>query len=479
MKSKRIAALVLLVSVVFTGCSELTMGEASKTADATKTTESSTTLPAGTGTGTVVTQPGTTSTTQPVTTKSEDENLVAEWEGKIYPGIIISGFKVGGLTYAEAKDKLTTGKEKVLARTINFTVGTKSYSKSQDKLGVKFDFDAALETAKTVYNDLSVAEKAKIIKDAPENRINIAITPNSETLKAFSLEVYNDTFRKPSIQETGQALIRSEFEKELANRFAVTSKGSESFKAPVKTEAKLPGAAVSSAKTISQSYSWFDEGAYNRSFNVKRGVARVNGTVIQPGEVFSFNETVGSASLKNGFKTATVYSGAGMAEGSGGGICQVSSTLYGAIVKAGLPLVERHTHAYTVGYLPLGLDATIYYPSLDLKFKNTFDYPITIKGSAKDGDLVFKFVTQQDVMKGISYKFSTKVVSEGKEGWTTQYSTKLKPGKESVIYYPHPATSVKVYRSTYLNGKFVKKELFDEVSYRNLNGLRKVGKKAE
>lgn len=473
MKSKRIAALVLLVSVVFTGCSELTMGEASKATDVTTTIESNTTLPAGTGTSTVVTQPATTATT----TKSEDEDLVAEWEGKIYPGIVISGFKVGGLTYDQAKDKLMTGQEKVLARTINFTVGGKSYSKSQAELGVKFDFDAALESAKTVYNDLSIAEKAKIIKDAPEKRLEIVITKNDEALKALSLEIYNDTFRKPSIQETGLALLRPEFETELANLFAVTTKSSPSFKAPVKTEAKLPGAAVTTSKTISQSYSWFDEGTYNRSFNVKRGVSKINGTVIQPGEVFSFNETVGAASLKNGFKVATVYAGAGMAEGAGGGICQVSSTLYNAIIRAGLPLVERNTHAYTVGYLPLGLDATIYYPDLDLKFKNTFDYPITIKGTAKGGDLTFKFVSQQDVMKGISYKFSTKVVSEGKESWTTEYTTKLKPGKESVVYYPHPATSVKVYRSTYLNGKFVKKELFDEVSYRNLKGLKKVGKK--
>ena len=165
-----------------------------------------------------------------------------------------------------------------------------------------------------------------------------------------------------------------------------------------------------------------------------------------------------------------------MAEGSGGGICQVSSTLYNAVVNAGLPTVERHTHAYTVNYLPKGMDATIYYPDLDFKFKNTFDYPITIKGTAKDGDLNFRFVSQTDAMKGISYKFSRKLLSEGKEGWGTQYTTSLKPGKVSIVFYPHPKATVEVYRSTYLNGKFVKKVLFDTVSYRNLNGLKKVGK---
>ena len=466
MKSKQIATLAILVSVLFTGCSELTLGDANKTDPTTPTQGVTTTV-----------QPAvTTPTTTPVVTKSEDELLVDGWEGKIYPGIIISGYKVGGLTYQEAQDKLAAGQTKAMARTINFTVDGESFAKSQSELGVDFDFTAALEEAKTVYNDLSITEKATVIKEAPEKRFTVKQTFSEDALKELSKEVYNDTFRKPSVQATGLALNRTQFETELSDRFAFSAKNAVSFKAPVTTEAKLAPIKVASEGTISKAYSWFDEGSVNRSFNLKRGVASINGTVLQPGEVFSFNKTVGAASLKNGYKLATVYSGNSMAEGSGGGICQVSSTLYNAVVNAGLPTVERHTHAYTVNYLPKGMDATIYYPDLDFKFKNTFDYPITIKGTAKDGDLNFRFVSQTDAMKGISYKFSRKLLSEGKEGWDTQYTTSLKPGKVSIVFYPHPKATVEVYRSTYLNGKFVKKVLFDTVSYRNLNGLKKVGK---
>lgn len=476
MKSKRIAALVVLMSVTFTGCSELTLGEAGKTAPTTTTV--SVTLPAQstTSAGAVTTTPATVPVTQPVITKSEAELLVEEWEGKIYPGIKISGFNVGGLTYEEAQAKLADAKEKALARTINFTAGGKSYSRSQSKLGVQFDFTEALESAKTAYDDLSVAEKAAIIKAAPEKKFSVKRTYNEDALKALSKEVYDATFRKATIQVTGRALYRTTFEKEVSDRFAFSTKNSSSFSAPMKTEAKLPPANVTGEVTISKSYSWFDEDTVNRSFNLKRGVASINGTVIQPGEVFSFNQVVGAASLRNGYKLATVYSGEAMAEGAGGGICQVSSTLYNAVVKAGLEIVERHTHAYTVLYLPLGMDATIYYPSLDFKFRNNLDYPITIKGTAKSGDLTFRFISDKKAMGGISYKFNTKLISEGKEGWTIQYTDSLKPGKESVVYYPHPKTSVQVYRSTYQDGKFVKKELFDTVSYRNLNGLKKVGK---
>ncbi len=481
LKSKRIAALVILVSVSLTGCQNLTLSNAGNTATAAGTQTGITTA-AGTQAGNTTavgtaTAPATTPVTQPVVTKSEDEILTEQYAGKIYPGIVISGVKLGGLTYEEAETKLKEITAKVLARKITFTAGGDSYSRTQAELGAAFDYSKALASAKTLYDNLSTQEKAEIIRTAPvNNELTISRSYSEDKLKELSKKVYNDTFRKPSIQYTGRELLRSDFEQEIKDRFAYTAKNAESFAAPMKTEAKLPSPEVSAVGTISKSYSWFDEDTVNRSFNVKRGVASINGTVIQPGEVFSFNKTVGAASLKNGYKLATVYAGEAMAEGAGGGICQVSSTLYNAVVNAGLEIVERHTHAYTVNYLPKGMDATIYYPDLDFKFRNTLDYPITIKGSATDGDLTFRFVSQKNAMGGITYKFSRELLYEGKEDWTIQYTDDLAPGKVSIVYGPHPKASVNVYRSTYKDGKFVKKELFDTVSYRNLNGLKLVGR---
>jgi vancomycin resistance protein YoaR len=100
----------------------------------------------------------------------------------------------------------------------------------------------------------------------------------------------------------------------------------------------------------------------------------LNGTIIKPGEVFSFNKAVGDISVFNGYRQAYVISGGKTVLGDGGGVCQVSTTLFRAALDAGLPIVERNPHAYRVSYYEAetgpGIDAAIYTPNVDLKFKN-------------------------------------------------------------------------------------------------------------
>ena len=97
-----------------------------------------------------------------------------------------------------------------------------------------------------------------------------------------------------------------------------------------------------------------------------------------PGDTFSYNGTIGNPSLANGYKVASVFENGKTTQGVGGGVCQVSSTLYCAVLYADLSVVERHNHSLTVGYVPNGQDATVAYGSLDFKFKNNTEYPIKI-----------------------------------------------------------------------------------------------------
>lgn len=116
----------------------------------------------------------------------------------------------------------------------------------------------------------------------------------------------------------------------------------------------------------------------NRCDNISRAAELINGKVIPAGEVFSFNDTVGKRTIENGFKTAKEYVDGKSVDGIGGGTCQVSSTLYSAVLYADLGIVERLNHMMTVGYIPLGQDATVADGGVDFKFKNTTDYPIKI-----------------------------------------------------------------------------------------------------
>lgn len=474
MNQKKIAALLILVQVTATGCSGLVLGSSTSNVETTTTGISQTTTPGETDSTGPVTVPETTSTTQPVDTKSPDEQLVEQWAGKIYPGILVSGFNLGGLTYAQAEEKLEKTRQLALARKISFTAGPNSYVLTQQELGVSFQYADALEKAKQAYSELSVSEKAQMIRQAPKLNIPLKKSIDEEALKALTKKVGDEINRKATTEVSGRRLYTITFRNAVAERIRFSTKDAESFKAKLEITPKLQP--VSTRGTISKSYSWYDKKNLPRSFNIRRAARKIDGTVLSPGEVFSFNRTVGAASKRNGYKIAPVYGGGGMTEGYGGGVCQVSSTLYNAVVRAGLTLVERHTHAYSVLYLPYGMDATIYYPSLDFKFKNNLDYPITIRASASDGDLRYRFVADKLAMGGISYKFSQDVLWQGKEEWVKRYTSELKPGEVRIEYPPHPALEVNVYRTTYKNGKRVKREWFDNVSYRKLKGLKLVGK---
>lgn len=124
-----------------------------------------------------------------------------------------------------------------------------------------------------------------------------------------------------------------------------------------------------------------------RATNVILAASRINGVTLQPGEQFSYNIAVLPRTTANGYVNAPVFVNGGHGMGIGGGICQVSSTLYAAMLNCGLPATERHPHSLPVTYLPAGYDATISGNAKDLKFVNIYSQPLQIRASADDGVL--------------------------------------------------------------------------------------------
>lgn len=122
----------------------------------------------------------------------------------------------------------------------------------------------------------------------------------------------------------------------------------------------------------------------DRVSNIRLAAKRIDGYKLQPGETFSFNDIVGKRDAKSGFKKAAIIVNGEFDEDMGGGVCQLSSTLYNAADKADLQIIERHSHSRKVGYLSSGRDAAVSYGYLDLKFKNTKEYPLEIAAWVKD-----------------------------------------------------------------------------------------------
>ena len=175
----------------------------------------------------------------------------------------------------------------------------------------------------------------------------------------------------------------------------------------------------------------YDASNYNRSNNLSIAANKINGTIIMPGEIFSYNKVVGARTIEAGYKEAGAYSGGGVVQSVGGGICQISSTIYNTALLANLEIVDRSNHQFQTSYVAAGRDATVSWGYLDFKFKNTRTYPIKIVASAKNGVAKVSFY-------GIKEETEYEVVIQSKIVSYIPYSVKyiedstLTQGKEVV-----------------------------------------------
>ena len=160
----------------------------------------------------------------------------------------------------------------------------------------------------------------------------------------------------------------------------LSTPGASTAITPEPTITKNPNEISSFATTI------YDKNE-NRVNNIKIAAEELDKTVIEPGEVFSFNETVGRRSKEKGYEEAPIFVDGEKSKGVGGGVCQVSTTLYNAALEADLEIIERHRHSREVSYVEEGKDAAVVYNSKDLRFKNTKDYPIEIRISVSEDEI--------------------------------------------------------------------------------------------
>lgn len=149
--------------------------------------------------------------------------------------------------------------------------------------------------------------------------------------------------------------------------------------------------AVAPVKTLISSYTTEFNPKQSRAVNIELAASKINGTVIQPGQEFSFSDTVGPRTAENGFVIAPTFVNKEVVPGMGGGICQVSSTMYAAMLQGDIKATQRYAHSMPVSYIPEGMDATISAGKKDLTFTNNFEFPLVINAVADDGTVTVSF----------------------------------------------------------------------------------------
>lgn len=219
---------------------------------------------------------------------------------------------------------------------------------------------------------------------------DIASSIDRPTVDA-SLEFSGGRVVKFTAARDGQKLDVEETRHLILDKVSVDNLNVEKdliIKLPVAvTPAKIANEEINSLgirELVGRGVSYFATSIPNRIFNVTLGAQRINGTIVKPGEVFSFNQIVGEVSAATGYKQAYVISAGRTVLDDGGGICQVSTTVFRTALNAGLPIVERTAHAYRVGYYEQrgfkpGLDATVWAPAVDLKFRNDTDKHLLVQ----------------------------------------------------------------------------------------------------
>ncbi|MCX7615041.1 MAG: VanW family protein [Clostridiales bacterium] len=216
---------------------------------------------------------------------------------------------------------------------------------------------------------------------------------------------------------------------------------------------------------------------HSRTSNVKLAASHINGKILNPGDEFSYNLMVGERTPQRGFKEAKVFENGEIVDGLGGGICQVSSTVYMAVLRADLKILERRSHQFTVSYTPLGQDATVVYGSTDFRFVNSTKYPIRVVAYQKGSGITVQLYGTKTENKQI--KLVTNVLEKTPYETRTIVDQSLKDGKKIVESEGHTGYKTVTYRIVYINGKEVRRELVNKSTYKKLDFVKRIGQSAK
>jgi len=208
----------------------------------------------------------------------------------------------------------------------------------------------------------------------------------------------------------------------------------------------------------------------DRIHNIKLACEKINGTVIDIKSVFSFNKVVGERTKKAGYKSAKIIENGEFVEGIGGGVCQVSTTLYNAILLAGLTVLEYHPHSLKVGYVPASLDAMVSYPYADLKFFNQTNLPIYVKMQIDAYEITAKIYGEKT---NATYKTESVIVNRLPPNEPDIIEEEIYQGEESeeFITYPIFGTESESYLIKYLGDKVIEKTRIRKDKYKSVKGV--------
>lgn len=327
-------------------------------------------------------------------------------------------------------------------------------------VGVSFDTEKLYKQVQDRIKTMDFSTLDVKVETTEQNPIDVQyIYDNAQTAaKNATVDKTDGTTILPSVDGV-------KFDLETAKE--IIGDGSEqTYKIPIeRTPAAVTAdqlAGVLFRDTLASASTSLNASNKSRTNNVRLASEFINGTILNPGDEFSYNGVVGERTTDRGFQTAGAYSNGQVIEDVGGGVCQPSSTLYMAVLRADLEVTERHNHSLTVSYTPLGEDATVSWGGPDFKFKNNTDYPVKILAWQEGSSMSVKILgtkttdkvveTDTDIIETIDYKTVEKTdssLSAGERETSQSGITGYKTVTYKIITENGQTTKVKANNSSY------------------------------
>ena len=389
---------------------------------------------------------------------------------KICKNTYVNNINIGNLTKEQAIEKLD---DVYKLNNIEFKYKDKQFKISPNEINFNYNIIQTTENAYNINRRGTFIENVKQTVSSllgKKNTISLSVSCNEEKLKSY-IEQLSKEINVPmknaeiSIQNSNIQIqkdedgIKLDENKTFINSIKELEKGNTNIELVVENiQPDIKEENLENIDTILGTYSTkFDSSVSGRSHNVKLAAKSTSNVLLMPGESFSYNNHTGKRTISNGYKNAPVIVQGVVQEGIGGGVCQVSTTLYNAVLYAGLEIESIKNHSIPSSYVPKGRDATVSDGAIDFIFKNNLQYPVYIKNSVYGNTLTCSIYGSEEDKQNIEIITNTDNISEAPIKKVDDPT--LPKGEEKRLESGRDGYTVSTYRVYKdINGNEIKKE---------------------
>lgn len=407
-----------------------------------------------------------------------------------YEGIKINGIDVGGLNREETLELINKRLNKnIRDKRIKLNYESNNYYINYEDIDVVYDYYEAIDKCHKIGRKGNLINRLKDINKVKKRGFDYKMSLEHDRSKLFleitnickhiniepenaKLNILNGKY-ETNPEKIGKKVNENKLEKII--EYCIQN-NINSINIPV--EIVKPEMTVNMLEKINYKISHFsttfNSYDYNRVNNIKLATKAINGKIILRGETFSFNKTTGVRSIEKGYKISKVINNGRYVPDIGGGVCQVSTTLYNAILYSDMEIIERHHHTIPSNYIVKGRDSAVSYDYLDLKFKNDTEYPLYIESKIINNMIVINIYSNEDLINNNTV-IETKIVEVVQPEIKVIVDKALQKGQEIIIQKSRIGYKVETYKVKYDSNVEVDRVLISNDYYKPQKLIIKVG----